>query len=172
MAFLVLAFPILNKENFNWIQSYRKENDKYLYKVVNPHFTIIFPLRGMSKTAFLDEIYIQSKGLCAIEFAIEKTILFKNTFDDYYHEFLVPSKGYNEIVNIHDKLYSHQLLPYLRSEIEYIPHIGIGKSKNQSISKQRIDNLRIPPITGHIEKLTVANFEKNKISEMAVIRLV
>ena len=171
MAFLVLAFPSLNDEYFNWIQSYRRENDSLLYKVVDPHFTVIFPLNEMAKNEFVDEIYRQSEGLRPIDFEINKTILHKDPIEEFYYEFLVPEKGYENIINMHDKLYSEKLLPFLRNDIEYIPHITIGKSRDINKSKYRLKNLITPVIKGQIKELTIANFENNKVSKIAVINL-
>ncbi len=171
MAFLVLAFPIISEDDFNWIQSYRKANDKLFYDVVNPHFTIVFPTTDLTETIFVDEIYLQAKGLETIEFEINKAILNKDAFSDYYHEFLVPQKGFDDIVKFHDKLYSGKLLPNLRNDIEYIPHIGIGKSKDMNISKRRLDDLNIPTIRGQINELIIANYENNIVSEITSIKL-
>ena len=46
MAYLVLAYPELTSESFDRIQSYRKDNDELFFNVVNPHFTIVFPVCG------------------------------------------------------------------------------------------------------------------------------
>jgi hypothetical protein len=35
-------------------------------------------------------------------------------------------KGNEEAIALHDELYTGMLSPYLRRDIEYIPHIGIG----------------------------------------------
>jgi len=40
--------------------------------------------------------------------------------------FLLLKKGNEEAIALHDELHSGMLSPYLRRDIEYIPHIGIG----------------------------------------------
>jgi len=39
---------------------------------------------------------------------------------------LLLKKGNEEAIALHDELYTGILAPYLRRDIEYIPHIGIG----------------------------------------------
>jgi hypothetical protein len=40
--------------------------------------------------------------------------------------FLLLKEGNKEAIALHDELYTGILSPYLRRDIEYIPHIGIG----------------------------------------------
>ena len=171
MAFLILAFPEIAINDFEWIQSYRKENDKLYYDVVDPHFTIVFVTNDFTETIFVDEISTLSKGLKEIEFEITDAIVIKDFFSEYYQEFLVPGKGYSEIVKLHDQLYSQRLLPNLRTDIEYIPHIGIGNSKDIDVCNNGVNNLKLPRIKGSINELAVVNYENKVISKIAAIPL-
>ena len=171
MAFVVLGFPSISESNFNWIQSYREENDKLFCNVVNPHFTFVFPINDTNEKQFVDEIHLQTENCSIIDFEISKAIITKDALSDYYHEFLIPDKGYTKIVELHDKLYANKLVKYLRHDIDYIPHIGIGKSKDPNTSTERIKSLRIPIINGKIEELTIAKYENNTVSQIASIRL-
>lgn len=40
--------------------------------------------------------------------------------------FLLLKEGNDKAIALHDELYTDILSPYLRRDIEYIPHIGIG----------------------------------------------
>lgn len=170
MALLVLAYPVISEVNLAWIQSYRKQHD-ISFEVVQPHFTIVFPTTIIDQRAFIEDIYEQSKGLPPIVFDINKAILNKDSLSDYYYEFLVPANGYSDIVKLHDKLYSGKLQHELRNDIEYIPHISIGKSKDLQIAEQRIAALKVPSITGQINHLAIVNYDNNKIRELADIKL-
>jgi 2'-5' RNA ligase len=171
MALLVLAFPRINEKDFSWIQAYRKKNDKLFYDIVNPHFTIVFPVSNISETVFVEEIHERAKEQTIIDFEITNIILNKDAFNEYYHEFLIPGKGNPEIIKLHDILYSKKLISQLRFDIPFIPHIGIGNSKDIAISKKRIDNLRVPLIKGQIKELTIARYENKIVSEIESISL-
>ncbi len=67
MAYLVVAYPEIEKENFDLIQNYRKKNDILSYSVIDPHFTIVFPVFDLSETSFLMEIEKQTKNCNMIE---------------------------------------------------------------------------------------------------------
>jgi len=56
MAYLVLAYPEVRDEDFKQIQDYRKNNDELYFKVVNPYFTIVFPVFDPLKDDFVNEI--------------------------------------------------------------------------------------------------------------------
>ena len=40
--------------------------------------------------------------------------------------FLALSDGNAEMIDLHNRLYTGLLAPFLRSDIEYIPHVGLG----------------------------------------------
>src|SRR5258705_13519269 len=104
MSLLVLAFTVLDPKHFDWIQSWREKNDD-LFGVVAPHFTIAFAFDDEPEEGFIKEIEDQAKGFGEIEFEIKRAMIHKDEFIDIYHQFLVPGKGYDEIVSLHDKLY-------------------------------------------------------------------
>src|ERR1044071_10094684 len=104
MSLLVLAFPVLDPKDFDWIQSLRKKNDK-LSEIIAPHFTIVFAVDDITEDEFIKEIEARSKNIPKIEFEIKKAIVHKDEFRDFHHEFLIPEKGYDEIVTLHDRLY-------------------------------------------------------------------
>ena len=136
MSLLAISYPELEESDFNWIQLYRKENDDLYYKVVDPHFTLIFPTTNIDEDQFIEEIKNKSKNVHQIEFEIRCATINKDAFSDYYYEFLVPDKGYSDIVKLHDKLYSGILSKCLRLDIDFIPHIGIGDSLESNITKK------------------------------------
>ena len=173
MSLLVVAFPIISAKDFAWIQSYRKVNDVLYYDVIAPHFTLVFPVFNKAAGEFIQEIEKQSTQIPAIEFEIDTAMLNKDAFKDSYHEFLVPGKGYNEIIALHDKLYSGSLITELRTDIEYIPHIGIGNSTEMNKCRQAVADLNSKQIfiAGSIATLTIIEYLDNKVTTLKEIFL-
>jgi hypothetical protein len=99
MAYLVLAYPELRHEDFELIQDYRKNNDELYFKIVNPHFTIVFPVFDVSQDEFINEIKQNSKDINKFDFTIRCATINKDAFNDYFHAFLVPDEGYSKFVN-------------------------------------------------------------------------
>jgi len=173
MAYLVVAYPEIGQNNFDLIQSYRKENDELYYSVAEPHFTIVFPVFDFSESLFLEEIADRVKNIDRINFVIRCASINKDTFSEYFHTFLVPDEGNSKIVKAHDKLYSGQLKDNLRLDIDFIPHIGIGNSKDKLHCKQMVDkwNETDFEIAGIISSLTIIKYETNIVTRLKEINL-
>ena len=173
MAYLVLAYPELTSESFDRIQSYRKDNDELFFNVVNPHFTIVFPVFDISEEEFTKEVKDKSANSVKFDFIIRCATINKDAFSDYFHTFLVPDEGYSRIVKLHDKLYSDKLKENLRLDLDFVPHIGIGNSQDRYKCKKMVDewNEKEFSISGRITHLTVVNYENNIVSKIEEIEL-
>lgn len=42
MSYLVLAYPEVNLNDYEWVEAFRRCNDELYYGVVEPHFSIVF----------------------------------------------------------------------------------------------------------------------------------
>jgi|ERR1043166_1778763 2'-5' RNA ligase len=173
MSLLVLAYPSISKIDFDWIQSYRKANDKLYYNLVDPHFTIVFPVDDKTEKQFVNEIEKQIASVRKIEFQIKSAAFVKDNFSEYYLEFLIPDLGHDQIVSLHDRLYSEALISNLRLDIAYMPHITVGNSLDINKSKMAIAELndRRLSITGQINSLTVVKYESGSIVNLATFTL-
>jgi len=173
MSYLVVVYPKLEQSDFDWIQEYRKKNDSRYFSIVDPHFTIVFAVSDVSKEDFVTEIKKQAEGLKKFDFEIKVATINQDDSGDYYHEFLVPDKGYSDIVKLHDKLYSGTLAKHLRFDIDFIPHIGIGNADTVQESKNRIDALNAKNfgIKGTVDALDIIEFNGGPVQTIEKIEL-
>jgi hypothetical protein len=173
MTYLALAYPVLSDTDLNLIQEFRRRHDKLHYERVFPHFTLVFPADGIATDIFLLEIKRQLKEVPEFHFTVGRATIHEDDFNNYFHAFLVPSEGYKEIVNVHDKLYSKRLSDYHRKDIDYIPHIAVGNSINKSVSEEMIEewNANEYRISGTIHTVDVAGYDGGKIYPIERIRL-
>ena len=173
MAYLVLAYPEIGKSDYQLIQNYRKEHDELFYSVVKPHFTVVFPVLDQTEKDFVAEIRKMVQGIKGFEFVLRCATINKDAFNNYYHAFLVPDEGYSRVVKLHDRLYSGLLKNNLRLDIDYIPHIGIGNSKDKFECKKMVDewNEKDFAIKGTISELTIVNYNDNKVEKLESIGL-
>jgi hypothetical protein len=173
MSLLVLSYPNISEKDFNWIQAVRANHDELYYKVVAPHFTIVFPNFNQDKVEFVEHAKLQARCFKKIDFVLRCAIIVKDAFNDYTHLFLVPDEGYSEIVKLHDKLYDGPLAPELRLDIPFIPHIGIGNAIDPFACKKLADELnrKAFEINGRIETLDVTWYEENKVETLERIEL-
>ncbi len=172
MTYLVIAYPELSQNDFEWIQAYRKANDKQ-YTLVKPHFTLVFAIQEIDKTSFLNEVRQKASSIQPFDLALKAATINRDNSGEYYHEFLVPDTGYSNIIKLHDKLYSGLFSPYLRFDVDFIPHISIGDSKDAHVSKKRVDELNAQNllIQGHINSLNVIEYANGAITTLEIIKL-
>jgi len=164
MSFLVLAFPALAEGDFQRIQAFRKNYDPFC-SVVDPHFTLVFPVNEIRKEDFISEIKKQSKNFQPFEFIIQKAIIHKDELNDDHYIFLLPEKGWSNFIEIHDQLYSGLLKDHLRRDIEFIPHITIVKSKDK-LECDKIAhewNCNNLSVEGRITHLTIAEYQNDRL---------
>ena len=172
-SLLVVNYPTISTENFDWIQRVRKQHDQLYWEVVAPHFTIVFPVFNLEEKAFIHHIEQVVKEIEAFDFVIRCAVLGDDAFSDFTHVFLVPDEGYSRIVKLHDRLYTSLLTNELRLDIPFVPHIGIANSREAQTCKYLVDDLNANPfeIRGRVEKLDVIWYEENQVETIKQISL-
>ncbi len=141
MSLLVIAYPTISKSDFERIQVYRRANDSRQFRVVEPHFTLVFAIENMAPAAFVQETRRQIVGTGPIAFELRTAMTGQDPSGKFFHEFLVPEKGRADIARLHDRLYAGLFSPYRRGDIAFIPHMTIGDSADPGQSKGRTDAL-------------------------------
>ncbi len=174
MSLLVLGYPKLKAEDFEWIQNIRLKYDARYYDVVNPHFTIVFPVFNFLQNEFVEDIVENTSNFKRIKFFLRSAVIVKDSFSDYTDIFLVPDEGYSDIVKLHDKLYSGILTNELRLDIPFIPHIGVGGFTNPTESNIVADDLNRSNfiIEGTIDKLDIVNYNYPKVESIKETQLI
>ncbi|MGB4762212.1 MAG: 2'-5' RNA ligase family protein [Candidatus Saccharimonas sp.] len=173
MAYLVVAYPKLEQTDFNWIQTYREQNDSRYFSVIKPHFTLVFAIHDINKEDFVNEVKDKIAAIEPFDFEIKVATINQNDDGKYYHEFLVPDTGYSNIVKLHNKLYAGLFAQHLRYDIDFIPHIGIGNSDEVQLSKQRIDelNARGLSVVGRVNNIDIIEFTDGKVIPIETLEL-
>ena len=173
MAYLAIAYPELNRNDYEWIQEYRKKNDKLYFDVVQPHVTLVFAISDISKDDFIHECTSQLKDVKVFDFVSKVATINLDESGNYYHEFLVPDDGCSSVIKLHDKLYSGLFAKHLRYDIDYIPHIGIGNSKNVQESKKRVDELNKQDfiVKAKVSSVDIVEYKNNVITTLIKLYL-
>jgi len=172
MKLCTLAYPTISYRDYEKIEVFRKENDIY-YPVVKPHFTLAFPFSEWEVEPYIAEIRKQLHGFQPFGFCIRCAALNKDAFQDLYHVFLIPDEGHSQIMKMHYKLSSDRFFPYRLLDVDFIPHLGVGNSKDALKCVEMVEswNREEFSITGHISALDIANYENNTVETIARILL-
>jgi hypothetical protein len=172
MNLCTLAYPTISGSDYENIQAFRKKHDMY-YHIVEPHFTLTFPFSEWELEPFIAEIKKQVQGFQPFGFCTRAAALNKDAFQDLYHVFLVPDEGHSQILKIHYKLCADKLFPYRLLDVDFIPHLGIGNTKDSLRCVEMVEswNQHEFAISGQITALDIANYENNTVTTIERIPL-
>jgi hypothetical protein len=139
-----------------WIQDFRAQHDPH-FTVVEPHFTMVFGVRGIEPSVYCQHVEAVAKAARPIPFRCGYAMLGADDVDDTAYVFLVPDEGNAEVSLLHDALYRGLLERYLRLEFPYIPHVTLASTTDFAQAKQLCDTLNEEGILveGMLTSLTV-----------------
>ncbi len=173
MKYYLVAYPNVSAQDRAWIESYRRRYDLLYRDVIEPHFTLVFGGVMLSEATIASEAERLLDGVKSIQFELALATINRDSFHPVFHEFLVPEKGYAAITLLHDRLYSGAFRSFLRLDIGYIPHIGVGNNQSAELIKGRVDalNQRGLSIAGTIEAIDMIGLHENRVSALRQFRL-
>lgn len=102
---MVVDYPTVSREDFDWVQSIRAEHDELYYEVADPHLAFVFPVFDFDRERFLERVKGYTRGVERISFVCRCAAVVKDATNEYAHVFLVPDEGHSEIIKLHDRLY-------------------------------------------------------------------
>jgi hypothetical protein len=118
----LVHYPKFDRKTEENIQIFRRKYD-FFVDCWKPHIPFIFPFpcNEIEEEEFTDHVETVLKNWKPFPIHIGG---FTKSWDHWL--LLLLKKGNEEAIALHDELYTGILAPYLRRDIEYIPHIGIG----------------------------------------------
>jgi hypothetical protein len=122
MYYALLYYPKLDKKTEEDIGSFRRKYNPFAGSL-KPHIPFVFPVPcgDIEETKLTEHIETVLKNWKPFQIHIEG---FTKSWAHWL--LLLLKEGNEEAIVLHDELYTGMLSPYLRKDIEYIPHIGIG----------------------------------------------
>jgi 2'-5' RNA ligase len=118
MGYAVVIYPELKDPSK--IQELRREYDP-TFTVIAPHITLVFPTAQMDKHAVVNHVMDVLKDFAPFNIRLKGLT---QSFDSWL--FLCVEQGKERIIELHDRLYTGIFRKHLRTDIPYIPHIGLG----------------------------------------------
>ena len=173
MSLLAISYPELKTGDFEWIQDLRAEFCPGEYAIVNPHLTLAFAVDDISQRNLSDHIRLHAAVVPPIDFVLRSCSLVKTVDDDRIYLFLVPDEGYNQILKLHDNLYTGPLTRHLRHDIPYIPHMTIGIFSDTGQAQKAVDDIngREFAIAGQMTAVDIVSDNTGRIKTLEKINL-
>lgn len=119
MLHAVVFKPKIDQSKIN---AFRAKYDPHA-NLIDPHITLVFPINenSIDKQALIKHI---ENVLCKEKaFKIHLQGLEKS-WDHWLN--LILKDGNNDVIRLHDQLYTNVLAPFLRKDLRYTPHVGLG----------------------------------------------
>jgi hypothetical protein len=110
---------------------------------------------GLDEHDYLNHVGKTAATAAPITFHCRYAMLGAGDGDDTAYVFLVPDEGNGAISLLHDRLYTGALISKMRLDLEYIPHITIGRCSDRRHAKALCDSLNTQgvSIAGRIDEL-------------------
>jgi hypothetical protein len=139
MYYVLLYYPKLDKKAEEDIKDFRKKYDPFV-GFLKPHIPFVFsvPCSEVEETELTEHIEMVLKNWKPFPIQMKG---FKKSWDDWL--LLLLKKGNENAIALHDELYTGILSPYLRKDIEYIPHIGMGLFVKSTAEYNVLDPKRV-----------------------------
>jgi 2'-5' RNA ligase len=124
MIYALVHFPEIDLELINGL---RADYDPQ-FNLIAPHITIVFPvLDSIGEHRLVS--HMQTVLRDCLPFPIRLKGLMKS-WDEYL--FLTVQKGEDDVIRLHDNLYTGLLSEYRNKENKFVPHLTLGKFTGQS----------------------------------------
>ena len=128
---VVVDLPSLPEEP---IAAFRRAHDPTV-DLIQPHLTLVFPVpASIGRDAFSDHV----RGVVSETPRFDIRLRGLETSWDHWL-FLLVTEGREEVVALHDALYTGILRPYLRTDLPYVPHVGLGRFVQGSDARGLLD---------------------------------
>ncbi len=132
MAYALVHYLNINREGIN---KFRQKYDPQV-DLIEPHITLVFPI-----LEFIDQdsLTLHIKNILSAwkPFPIHLKGLQKS-WDEYL--FLMVQEGKEDVIKLHDELYTGVLAEYCREYTPFIPHLTLGVfSKNKVQYSQALE---------------------------------
>lgn len=122
MYYSLTYYPKFDRKTEENIEAFRIKYDSFV-DVWKPHIPFIFPVpcSEIEEEKFAEHVETVLRNWKPFPIRIGN---FCESWDHWL--FLLLKEGNEKAIALHDELYTGILSSYLRRDIEYIPHIGIG----------------------------------------------
>ena len=120
----VVAFPLLDASDRQWIESIRTKHDPEARRIA-AHFTLVFP--AVLPLRATEAHVARVAGLTEpIRFVLRRAAVVPDAHGAGGHVFLIPEDGRDALGGLHERLYQDVLQPQWRKGGPFTPHVTVA----------------------------------------------
>jgi 2'-5' RNA ligase len=167
MTIAIVAYPRLDEDNRQRIESFRARHDPQVSRIAL-HFTLVFHVDAVPE-ALKPEIDAVARSSEPIGFAIRRTDVVPDPIGDFSNIVLVPGEGGRQIEALHDSLYAGGLRPHLRSDIPFIPHITVGATRDMRLAERWVKAFDVHSrvVVGTVVGIDLVDVSQHRVQSIA-----
>jgi 2'-5' RNA ligase len=122
----VVAFPLLDKDDRQWIESIRAKHDPEAKRIA-AHFTLVFAavMPARATEALLARVAHSTEP---IRFVLRRATVAPDALGSSGHVFLIPEDGRDALNGLHERLYEDRLQPQSKRHATFTPHMTVAAS--------------------------------------------
>jgi hypothetical protein len=168
----VLAYPEFEPSVAGNIARFRQTHEPEKAKLVRPHVTLVFGLRGVRQLEFVASCEKVAEGVPAIAVDFDSTEIVHDPFEKTFKLFFLNSKGRDALKALHERLYDGPRRSELHPDIPFRPHMTVATHSDRAII-ERLDASEIGafPISGIIRALEVVQQVQETLVRLRTIPL-
>lgn len=164
MNLAVVAFPELQAGAIRWIEAVRETCDPDARRIA-AHFTLVFPF-DLRPGDVHDDIARVASTTVPFDFDIARVSIVDS--DGTSFVFLVPGAGAPEVEALHSRLYAGALRTQLRTDLEFTPHMTLGRSTDRHVAEACAERSRasMPLLSGRIRQLDLVDVDRMPVQSI------
>jgi 2'-5' RNA ligase len=161
----IVLFPIFH--NIEAIQAVRERFDPFA-NYIAPHITLVFPFESALSTEEL-RTHLHTALAGVKKFNVRLSGVTGDVRDGYL--FLNVKQGNDEIIDLHDRLYSGALGSFLYRKVTYCPHVTVGRIEQQDAFDLALEELAgfRECFEAEIDKIYVENIDSRERSTVELV---
>jgi 2'-5' RNA ligase len=169
---LVVATPQIDPENLDWIEGIRARHDPN-HSIIKPHFTLVFPGHELASGEFVSHVRESVKYRSEFSFTLDRAEILDSSHDGAKYVALIPGEGFDDFLELHDRLYSGAIEQFLRKDLPFQPHMTIGRLTDRKDAARLIDELSQSDIDihGKVTDLSILKLDSRELELIEIISL-
>ncbi|HKS71313.1 MAG TPA: 2'-5' RNA ligase family protein [Ktedonobacterales bacterium] len=134
----IVIFPELPAPALDAIQAVRRDYDP-LAEVIPPHLTLVFPFASdLPSDGLASHMREAARGADPFDLVLAEVT---GSEDEYL--FLNVKRGRDELIALHDQLYSPPLDRHFDPRFTYTPHLTVGRVANRTTFDAALTDARV-----------------------------
>ena len=171
MEALAVICPLdISMQDREWIEDLRQQHDPQ-HALVEAHFTLMFPLTGVSLSTLVKHVGTVADQTPPIKFQLVRALAVPDVFAPQSHVFLIPEEGDADVRRLHSALYGGELGVKREADIPFQPHVTVAVFEAQSTAELLARELGEVYIEGELRTMILLSLDGDAITREAAFSL-